>query len=136
MRRTWHMSIEVSLSHVMADVVSTHRMLQLSRNLVNFLSQPPHMISWHLDKFHDFFDQIYFLYNLKTTGSQVRRDVSWTWCLKFPIRSWIRYQRTPHNMNIIFWFICFYFLNDLQFKFELFQEIQSKEINWLNIANN
>jgi hypothetical protein len=24
------------------------------RNLLNFLPQPPRMISWHLDKFHDF----------------------------------------------------------------------------------
>ena len=31
-----------------------HRTWQLARNLLNFLSQPPHMISWHLDKFHDF----------------------------------------------------------------------------------
>ena len=31
-----------------------HRTWQLARNLLKFLSQPPHMISWHLDKFHDF----------------------------------------------------------------------------------
>ena len=27
---------------------------QLMRHLLNFLPQPPHMISWHLIKFHDF----------------------------------------------------------------------------------
>ena len=31
-----------------------HRTWQLQQNLLKFLSQPPHMISWHLDKFHDF----------------------------------------------------------------------------------
>ena len=34
--------------------VCKHRTWQLVRNLLKFLSQPPHMISWHLDKFHDF----------------------------------------------------------------------------------
>ena len=34
--------------------VCKHRTWQLARNLLNFLSQPPHMISWHLDKFHNF----------------------------------------------------------------------------------
>ena len=34
--------------------VCKHRTWQLAWNLRNFLSQSPHMISWHLDKFHDF----------------------------------------------------------------------------------
>jgi hypothetical protein len=34
--------------------VCKHRTWQLARNLLDFLSQSPHMISWHLDKFHDF----------------------------------------------------------------------------------
>ena len=34
--------------------VCKHRTWQFTRNLRNFLSQPPHMISWHLNKFHDF----------------------------------------------------------------------------------
>ena len=44
---------------------------KLARNLLNFLSQPPHMISWHLVKFQDFSVFICFLYNLKTTRPQV-----------------------------------------------------------------
>ena len=34
--------------------VCMHRTWQLARNLLKFLSQPPHVISRHLDKFHDF----------------------------------------------------------------------------------
>jgi hypothetical protein len=29
-------------------------MSQLARNLLNFVTQPLHAITWHLDKFHDF----------------------------------------------------------------------------------
>ena len=38
-----------------------HRMWQLAQNLLKFLSQPPHMISWHLDKFHDFQLRLLFI---------------------------------------------------------------------------
>jgi hypothetical protein len=34
--------------------VSTHSTSQLSQNILKFLSQPLHMISRHVDKFHDF----------------------------------------------------------------------------------
>ena len=34
--------------------VCKHRTWQLAQNLLKFLSQPTHMISWHLDKFCDF----------------------------------------------------------------------------------
>jgi hypothetical protein len=40
-----------------------------------------------------------------------------------------------NNMNIIFAFIVFYFSNELRFKFELSDEIQSNELNPTNIAN-
>ena len=33
---------------------------KLTRNILNFLSQPPHMISWHLDKFQDFLSSFAF----------------------------------------------------------------------------
>jgi hypothetical protein len=39
------------------------------------------------------------------------------------------------NMNIIFAFIAFYFSSDLQFKFELSEEIQLNELNLMDIAN-
>ena len=32
----------------------THRTSQLARNILNFLPQPTHAITWHLDKFRDF----------------------------------------------------------------------------------
>jgi hypothetical protein len=38
-------------------------------------------------------------------------------------------------MNIIFAFIVFYFLSDLQFKSELSEEIQLNELNLTGIAN-
>jgi hypothetical protein len=40
-----------------------------------------------------------------------------------------------NNTNIIFAFIVFYFLSDLQVKFELFEEIQLSELNPIGIAN-
>ena len=40
--------------------VYNHRTWQLARNILNFLSQPPHMISWHLDKFQDFWSSFAF----------------------------------------------------------------------------
>ena len=66
-----------------------------------------------------FSDQICFLYNLITTGSQVCGYVSSTWSLKFRVRSWIRYQRMVNNMNIFFSFIIFHSSNVLQFNFQL-----------------
>jgi hypothetical protein len=38
-------------------------------------------------------------------------------------------------MNIIFTFIVFHFPSDLQFKFELFEEIQLNELTVIGIAN-
>jgi hypothetical protein len=40
-----------------------------------------------------------------------------------------------NNMNIIFACIVFHYSNDLSFKFELFEEIQSHEISLLTISN-
>ena len=40
--------------------VCKHRTWQLTRNLLKFLSQPAHMISWHLDKFYDFWTSFAF----------------------------------------------------------------------------
>jgi hypothetical protein len=37
--------------------------------------------------------------------------------------------------NIIFAFVVFYFLSDLQFKFKLSEEIQLNELNPIEIAN-
>ena len=35
-------------------LVCKHRTWQIVRNLLNFLPWPPHMISWDIDKSHDF----------------------------------------------------------------------------------
>jgi hypothetical protein len=43
----------------------THRTWQLSQNSVKFLSQPLHIISWFLDKFHNFLILFVFYTTLK-----------------------------------------------------------------------
>jgi hypothetical protein len=40
-----------------------------------------------------------------------------------------------NNLNINFVFIVFYYSSDLQFKFELSEEIQLNELNLIDIAN-
>jgi hypothetical protein len=40
-----------------------------------------------------------------------------------------------NNMHIIFAFTIFYFSSDLQFKFELFEEIQLNELNLIIMAS-
>jgi hypothetical protein len=40
-----------------------------------------------------------------------------------------------NNMNIIFVFVVFHFSSDLQFKSELFEEIQLNKLNLMIITN-
>ena len=90
------------------------------------------MTSWQVLWFHDF---DYVLYNFKTTGTQVHGHVSWTWCSKFLVCSWIRLQHVLNNININFAFMCFHYSSDLRFKFELFEGIPLNVLNLIDIAN-
>ena len=63
-----------------------------------------------------------FFKNLKTIRPHIHGWVSWTRCSKFPFISWIRPHTGLNNMNIIFLLILLYYLNHLQFKFELYQK--------------
>jgi len=74
------------------------RMWQIMRKFLNFLPQPPHMISWDLDESHDFSKFICF----KPIPPHVRGHVSWTRCLKFPLISRIWPHIGLNNMNTIF----------------------------------
>ena len=98
-----------------------HHTWHIVRNLLNFLPQPPRMISWDLDKLMIFRLRLHFL-EFKTIWPHVRGRVSWTRCSKFLFMSWVRPHSGFNNMNIMFLLILFYYLNHLQFKFELYQK--------------
>jgi hypothetical protein len=51
--------------HMCICVGFKHRTSQLARNVLNFLSHPPHVVSRHLDKFHDLWTSFAFYRILK-----------------------------------------------------------------------
>ena len=101
----------------------------LSETFSIFLPKPPCMISWDLDKSHDFQTSFVFFRILKPFGHTVRGRVFWTRCSKFLFISLVRPHTRLNNMNIIFLIILFYYLNHLQFKFDLYQKIPWNSIN-------
>ena len=42
-------------------LVCKQRTWWIARNLLNYLPQPPHSISWHLDKSHNFWPSLHFI---------------------------------------------------------------------------
>ena len=102
--------------------VCKHRTWHIVQNLLIFLPQPPRMISWDLDKSHDFQTSFAFFYNLKAKRPHVRGHVSWTRCSKFLFVPQVRPHTRLNNMDIIFLLILFYYLNHLRFKFDLYKK--------------
>ena len=92
------------------------------------------MISWDLDKGHDF--QTLFAFLEFKNHSATR---SWSCLLNKMFQFLFISQVRPHtglnNMNITFLLILFYYLNHLRFKFDIYQKILWNAINSLNIAN-
>ena len=99
----------------------------------HFLPQPACLISSHLDKSHDF--QTLFAFLEFKNHSATR---SWSCFLykmfEFFFLSWIRPHTRLNNMNTIFLLILFYYLNHMEFKFDLYQKISWNAIDELNIA--
>jgi len=108
--------------------VSQAMQWQLLRNLLNFLSLTPLMISWYHDKSHEFKTSFVFLYNLKHIRPHLRGHVSWTRFSNFPLNSSTMPPSGINNMYMIFPLIILYYSNHLQFKFELSLKYPLNEI--------
>ena len=82
--------------------ISKQRMRQLVRNALNFLSHVSHMISWDINKSHDFQTLFVFYTILKQFDHKFMVMFRGQTCSKFSITSRIRPHIKLNNMNIIF----------------------------------
>jgi hypothetical protein len=85
-------------------------------NSLNYLPQPPCMISRDIAKFHDLHTSFVFLkFNIIRVRIYFvfpRQDFRIFFIL------WVRFQIWLNNMNIIFSLVFFYYYNQLHFKFD------------------
>ena len=113
------------LRFLFGDVsICKHRTWQNSRNLRSFLSHPPRMISWELDKSHDFQTSFAFYRILKQFGH--------TFVVMFREQDVRNFWSVPGyslTLDLITWISFFHYSNHLRFKFDLSKKNLLNKIN-------